>query len=256
MPRCRADLLVVNQGLAETRTRAQALILAGTVVDAHGQRVSKPGQLLDDALVLRLKAAPREFVSRGGRKLEAALNAFSIDPRDQVCLDVGASTGGFTDCLLKRGAARVYAVDVGYGQLAWALRQDPRVRVIERCNIRHAPLDLLPERPTLVVIDVSFISLTLVLPRILELASVPAVIIALVKPQFEVGRGKVGKGGIVRDGAARLEAVENIAAACRKLGLTEIQTIESPIQGADGNVEYLLTGGVPATPLSAEPTRR
>ena len=248
MPRRRADLLVVAQGLAQSRARAQALILAGSVLEAQGQRIDKPGQLLPEDVELRLKDKPLKYVSRGGLKLEAALDAFGVDPHGRVCLDVGASTGGFTDCLLQRGARRVYAADVGYGQLAWSIRQDPRVVVIERCNIRNAAADLLPELPELVVVDVSFISLRLVLPKILELVSTTAVIVALVKPQFEVGREHVGKGGIVRNEEARRRALADIVETFTALGLDGIRSIESPIHGADGNIEYLIHGRRPERP--------
>jgi 23S rRNA (cytidine1920-2'-O)/16S rRNA (cytidine1409-2'-O)-methyltransferase len=242
MPRRRADLMVVEQGLADSRNRAQALILAGVVLDIHGHRVEKPGELLADGTELHLKDQPLPYVSRGGLKLAAGLDAFAILPQGRICLDVGASTGGFTDCLLQRGATRVYAVDVGYGQMAWSIRQDPRVVVIERTNIRHVPVDLLPERPDLAVIDVSFISLKLVLANVLALLETKADLVALVKPQFEVGRERVGKGGIVRDALARERAVSDIALVFGRLGLGAARFIESPIHGTDGNVEYLMYG--------------
>lgn len=240
MARHRADQLVVQQGLASTRTRAQALILAGSVVAMNGQRVEKPGELLDEATPLHLKDQPLRYVSRGGLKLEAALRDFGVDARDRIALDIGASTGGFTDCLLQHGAARVYAVDVGYGQIAWSLRQDPRVIVIERANIRHLPREAIAEPCSLVVIDVSFISLTIVLPEALRFCAPGAEIVALVKPQFEVGREGVGKGGIVRDPTLRQQALANVAAFCPGVGLQVAATMTSPVLGAKGNEEFLL----------------
>ena len=194
-PKIRLDELLVDRGLAETRAQAQRLIQAGQVF--IGDEVAdKPGRSVPQDAPVRVQEALR-YVSRGGLKLEAALDAFGIDPAGWVCADIGASTGGFTDCLLQRGAARVYAVDVGYGQLAWSLRIDPRVVSIERTNIRY--LDPLPERASLATVDVSFIGLALVLPRIAGLLMPAGQIIALIKPQFEVGKGQVGKGGVVRD---------------------------------------------------------
>lgn len=238
----RADILVVRQGLADSHARAQALILAGAILDERDQRIDKPGQLLDLATTLKRKGQRLKYVSRGGLKLEAALDAFAVDPAGCTCLDVGASTGGFTDCLLQRGAAKVYAVDVGYGQIAWSLRQDPRVVVIERCNIRTAPDELLPEPVDLIVFDLSFISLRVVLERALRFAKPVARLVALVKPQFEVGRERVGKGGIVRDAAAREEVVAAVGHELTQLGLTDVRHIVSPIQGADGNIEFLIQG--------------
>src|SRR5688500_834279 len=184
----RADVMVVEQGLWESRTRAQALILAGAIVTEDGRKIETPGDQLIPDLKLRLKGEPMPYVSRGGLKLAAALSQFGVDAAGKICLDVGASTGGFTDCLLQAGAARVVAVDVGYGQLAWSLREDPRVVVIERQNIRDLPVELVGERCDLVVIDVSFISLALVLPPVTRFITPDATLVALVKPQFEVGR--------------------------------------------------------------------
>jgi len=237
----RADLLVVEQGLAPTRSKAQALILAGAILGPDERRIDKAGQLLGEEVALRVKGNPLPFVSRGGLKLEGALEAFGIEVRDRVCLDVGASTGGFTDCLLQRGAARVYAVDVGYGQLAWSIRQDPRVITIERANIRHLEPASVPEPCERVVIDVSFISLTVVIPAALRFAAPGAALVALVKPQFEVGRDRIGKGGIVRDETARAEALRKIETLVAELGLREVRAIDSPLPGAKGNREFLLT---------------
>ncbi|MBI3178811.1 MAG: TlyA family RNA methyltransferase, partial [Deltaproteobacteria bacterium] len=198
---------------------------------------------------LRLRGEPLPYVSRGGIKLQAALDAFHIEVTGRTGLDVGASTGGFTDCLLKRGARRVYAVDVGYGQLAWSLRQDPRVVVIERANIRTLPREAIPEACDVVAIDVSFISLRLVLPRMLTFVAPGAILVALVKPQFEVGREAVGKGGVVRDAKARRAAVERIVGFCAELGLGDVACTESPLRGAKGNVEYLLRGVCAGEPV-------
>ncbi len=240
MARRRADLLVVEQGLADSRTRAQALILAGAILAGEGERVDKAGQLLDETTQLRLRGQPLPYVSRGGLKLQAALDEFAIDPEGEVCLDVGASSGGFTDCLLQRGARRVYGVDVGYGQMAWKVRSDPRVVVIERCNMRTIAPEAIPEECGIVVLDVSFISLKLVVPKALSFAATGARVVALVKPQFEVGPALVGKGGVVRDPAAREDALGNITDAFSQWGGRIIGSIESPIRGAKGNVEFLL----------------
>lgn len=241
MVKIRADVLVVEQGLAPSRTRAQALILAGVVLDVHGKRVDKPGQNLAEGTELRLKDQPIPFVSRGGLKLEAALDAFDIGVEDAVCLDVGASTGGFTDCLLQRGARKVFAVDVGYNQLVYSLRQDDRVVCMERVNVRTWDAGALGEKVSVVTIDVSFISLKLILESALAATQVPCRLVALVKPQFEVGRADVGKGGIVRDEALRHSALSSIENEVRRLGGVEIQTMDSPVHGAKGNQEFLLT---------------
>lgn len=240
MKRERIDKRVVDLGLAESRTRAQALILAGKVV-VGDHVVDKPGTLVPVDAAVRLKGEDLPFVSRGGLKLEHALDHFGIDPRGLSCLDVGASTGGFTDCLLQRGAARVCAVDVGHNQLAWKLRQDERVWSLEGVNARTLDPATLPFAPELAVCDVSFISLTLVLPRIVEaLGPGGRPLVALVKPQFEVGKGEVGRGGVVREPEKRQAAVDKCVAAARALGCTVIGVVESPITGPAGNVEYLL----------------
>jgi 23S rRNA (cytidine1920-2'-O)/16S rRNA (cytidine1409-2'-O)-methyltransferase len=241
MARERLDKLLVDRGLVASRERARALVMSGAVlVDGHPE--TKPGTMLDPAVEIVLREQDHPYVSRGALKLVKGLDTFAIDPAGKVVLDVGASTGGFTDVLLRRGAARVYAIDVGYGQLAWALRQDPRVVVLERQNVRNMELALVPEACDLAVIDVSFISLTLVLPRVAELLRPPAgkPIVALVKPQFEVGRDQVGKGGVVRDEAARRGAVDKIRAWASAHGLVAGDDVESPITGPAGNVEYLL----------------
>ncbi len=237
--RIRADLALVDQGLAPSREKARALILAGEVL-AGDRPIDKAGDLVDPGAELRLRSAPMPFVSRGGVKLAHGLDSFALDVRGIAALDVGASTGGFTDCLLQRGAARVTCVDVGQGQLDWKLASDPRVRVLDKVNIRLAAPDLLPERVDLVVIDVSFISLRLVLPALIPLAKPGAPVVALVKPQFEVGRADVGKGGIVRDEAARARALAEVRAAAVALGYAAVADTVSPITGGKGNVEYLL----------------
>lgn len=237
----RIDVLLVQRGLAESRTKAQALVMAGAVVVGEA-RVDKPGALVDPAAPVRLKegAAPQRYVSRGALKLEGGLSAFPIDPRGRICADLGASTGGFTDLLLQRGAARVYAVDVGYGQLHPRLRGDPRVVVRERENARELTAGALGEPVDLVVGDLSFISLRLVLPAMKAILRPGGEAILLVKPQFEVGKGEVGKGGVVRDDAKRRAALEAVAAAARALGFEVLGHAESPIEGPAGNREWLL----------------
>ena len=206
----------------------------------RGSPVNKPGTLVSSDAEVTLRRADHPYVSRGGVKLAAALDAFGIDPKRHVALDVGASTGGFTDCLLRREAREVIAVDVGYGQLAWKLRHDPRVVVLERQNIRHLVPEALPIVPDLVVIDVSFISLRVVLKSVKALCEPRAIVVPLVKPQFEVGKGSVGKGGVVRDPATRQAATDTVAAAARDLGYTVLGQVESPIAGPKGNIETFL----------------
>jgi 23S rRNA (cytidine1920-2'-O)/16S rRNA (cytidine1409-2'-O)-methyltransferase len=241
MARERLDKLLVDRGLVASRERARALVMSGAVL-VRGQPETKPGTMLDPSVEITLREEDHPYVSRGALKLVKGLDTFAIDPTGKVALDIGASTGGFTDVLLRRGAARVYAIDVGYGQLAWSLRQDPRVVVLERQNVRNMDLALVPEPCDLAVIDVSFISLTLVLPRVIELLRPPAgkPIVVLVKPQFEVGREQVGKGGVVRDEAVRRGAVEKIRTWANANGLVAEGDVESPITGPAGNVEYLL----------------
>ncbi len=236
----RLDALLVERGLAESRARAQALVLAG-LVWSDGKRLDKPGTSLAADLPLELRGREHPWVSRGGVKLAHALDHFAIDATGAAALDIGASTGGFTDVLLARGARRVYAVDVGHGQLAWKLRQDPRVVVLERRNARHLTREDIPEPPELITCDASFISLTTILPAALVLAAPAAGLVALIKPQFEVGKGRVGKGGVVRDPALHREVCARIAAwleaqpGWRVAGVTE-----SPIRGPEGNVEFLI----------------
>lgn len=241
--RSRLDLLLVERGLAPSRERARALILAGKV-EVDGRRVDKAGAAVGADAVIAVAGEDHPYVSRGGVKLAGALDGLGIDPRGLVCLDVGASTGGFTDCLLRRGASRVFAVDVGYGQLAWSLRQDPRVVVMERTNARY--LRELPQPIELCVIDASFISLRLLLEPVKGLLAPGGRILALVKPQFEVGRGKVGKGGVVRDEALRRSSADEVARAAAELGLAELGRIDSPLPGPQGNREiFLLLGERP-----------
>ncbi len=235
----RLDKLLVERGLVPSRERARMLILSGSVL--VGERVvDKVGAQVPRDSAVRIRGEDIPYVSRGGLKLEKGLDAFAVDPSGRVAIDVGASTGGFTDCLLQRGAVRVYAVDVGYGQLAWKLRDDPRVVNMERTNIRRLlPADL-PERPDLAVVDASFISLDKVLPATLALLAADAEIVALIKPQFEVGKGEVGKGGVVRDPLKHERAVEKVEESARALGCTVLAVTESPILGPKGNREFLI----------------
>ena len=237
--RVRADLALVEQGLAPSREKARALILAGEVL-AGDRPIDKAGDLVEPGAELRLRSAPMPYVSRGGLKLAHALDVFGVDPRGRVALDVGASTGGFTDCLLQRGAARVHCVDVGHGQLDWKIASDARVRVHDRVNVRTIDPALIGERVELVVIDVSFISLRLVLPALPPLARPGAPVVALVKPQFEVGRAHVGKGGIVRDDVARAQSLVDVRAAAVALGFAAKGDTTSPITGGKGNIEFLI----------------
>ncbi len=236
MAKKRLDVLLVERELVESRQRAQALILAGDV-QVNGNRVDKAGALVAEDAAITLRA-PLQYVGRGGLKLEGALDAFRVDPHGKTCVDVGASTGGFTDCLLQRGAARVYAIDVGYGQIAWKLRSDPRVVVMDRVNIRH--LESLPEWIDLAVIDVSFISLALVLPVVKRLLAPRGEIVALIKPQFEAGRAQIGKGGIVRDARVHRAVIEKIAQHATENDLRVRGVCRSPIQGAGGNAEFFI----------------
>jgi 23S rRNA (cytidine1920-2'-O)/16S rRNA (cytidine1409-2'-O)-methyltransferase len=236
MKKSRLDLLLTQKGLVDSRNRAQALIMAGKV-QVNDQVVTKAGTLVPVDAKVSLKQE-RPYVSRGGIKLAAALDTFNIRPENIVCADVGASTGGFTDLLLQRGAAKVYAIDVGYGQLAWQLRQDERVVVMERTNARY--LESLPEPVYLVTIDVSFISLKLILPAVLKWLGSPAVVVALVKPQFEAGREQVGKGGVVRDREVHRQVLQQIVTVAADAGLEVLGLIPSPITGPAGNHEFLL----------------
>jgi 23S rRNA (cytidine1920-2'-O)/16S rRNA (cytidine1409-2'-O)-methyltransferase len=235
----RIDKLVVERGLAPSREKARALIMAGQVV-VGDHAAEKAGQMVPVDAEVRLKGEPLPFVSRGGLKLQKALDEFAIDVTGLTVMDVGASTGGFTDCLLQRGAAKVFAVDVGYGQLAWKLREDHRVVNLEKTNIRYLEPATLGAVPDLAVIDASFISLDKVLPPVLRLIREDGIIVALIKPQFEVGKGEVGKGGVVRDEAKHRQVIEVVAAGAAGLGLAVRGVTESPITGPKGNREFLM----------------
>ncbi len=240
MPRLRADQLLVDRGLVETRTRAQALILAGKVFSGE-RRIEKAGQPLPDDAPLELRGQDHPWVSRGGLKLAHGLEAFGLSPQNLICLDVGASTGGFTDVLLANGAARVHAVDVGHGQLAWRLRTDPRVVVHEKTNARHLTTETVPDPIGALVCDASFIGLATLLPAPLRLCAPGAWAVALIKPQFEAGPGAVGHKGVVRDPAVHTETCERIAAWwAAQPGWTVLGIAESPITGPEGNREFLI----------------
>jgi 23S rRNA (cytidine1920-2'-O)/16S rRNA (cytidine1409-2'-O)-methyltransferase len=237
----RIDKLLVERGLAATRTIAQAMVMAGVVL-VDEQRVEKPSEQFHSNSDIRIKGGDdptNRYVGRGGLKLDAALREFQLDVAGLTCLDVGASTGGFTDCLLQNGAHKVFAIDVGHNQIDWRLRNDPRVEVREGINARFLKSEDFSQKFDLVVMDVSFISATKVLPAILPLLIDGGSIITLIKPQFEVGRGEVGGGGVVRDPAKRARVVAEVNEAARALGLKVVNVIESPIQGAEGNVEFL-----------------
>ena len=244
----RLDKFLVDRGLAASRERAQALILAGKVL-VNDQKLEKAGAQVDADAGVRLLGEDLKYVSRGGLKLERALQHWHIDVEGKLCLDVGTSTGGFTDCLLQHGAARVIAIDTGYGQMDFKLRQDVRVRLLEKTNARYVTGEVLAEKADLIVIDVAFISATLVLPAVVNAAFPPSLnerrgrqVIVLVKPQFEAGREFVGKGGIVRDEAAQLASVEKVTRTLLDLNCSRTDVIESPILGAEGNREFLLWG--------------
>ena len=237
----RIDKLLVERGMAESRTKAQAMVMAGVVL-VNEQRVDKPSEQFSSDSPIRIKQADdptSRFVGRGGLKLEAALQAFGIEVNGLTCLDVGASTGGFTDCLLQHGAAKVFSIDVGHNQIDWRLRQDPRVEVREGVNARYLQSEDFGTKFDIAVMDVSFISATKVLPAIAPLLKDHACLIVLIKPQFEVGKGAVGRGGIVRDAEQRARVVEEVNRSATSLGLDNVGVIESPIHGAEGNVEFL-----------------
>ncbi len=239
MKKERLDRVLVERGLVSTREKARYLIMEGKVyIDGHA--CTKPGTLIAPDKDIQVKGEGLPYVSRGGLKLEAALLHFRINLRDKIAMDIGCSTGGFTDCLLKHGARKVYCIDVGYGQLAWSLRNDPRIVLFERTNIRYLRRDAIPEAIDIATVDVSFISLTKVLPRIIEFLKPEGEALCLVKPQFEVGRKDVGKGGIVRDEAKRLMAVERIASEAKGMGFSVMGSFRSPLEGQKGNVEYFL----------------
>jgi 23S rRNA (cytidine1920-2'-O)/16S rRNA (cytidine1409-2'-O)-methyltransferase len=234
----RLDQLLTQKNLVESREKAKAAIMAGLVY-VDGQKVTKPGTNVSEDAQVEVKGPAVPYVSRGGLKLEKALEVFNIDPTGLVAVDVGASTGGFTDCLLQRGAVRVYAIDVGYGQLDWKLRQDPRVIVMERTNIRYVDPDRFPEKADLAVIDVSFISLTKIFGVVLSLLKDTGEVVALIKPQFEAGREHVGKKGVVRDSAVHVEVLGRLSRELQAEGAGLVGLSFSPITGPEGNIEYL-----------------
>ena len=235
----RLDLAMVRRGLAASRERAQGMILAGRVTVAG--RVARASQRITPDTQIDIHGPAHPFVGRGGVKLAAALEAFRISPAGMVALDIGASTGGFTDCLLQQGAAKVYAVDVGYGQLAWSLRQDPRVVVMERCNARYLDPGLISEKVQIATIDVSFISLRLILPAVASTLDKQGIVIALVKPQFEIGKGKLGRGGVVREAEERHKTVQMLRMNLEADGWQWLDEMPSPITGHKGNIEFLVT---------------
>ncbi len=238
MKKVRLDQLVYERGFAESRERAKTTVMSGLVF-VNGQRADKPGTAVDPEAKLEVRGAALPFVSRGGFKLDKALKVFPVDPAGKLCIDCGASTGGFTDVLLQHGAAKVYAVDVGYGQLAWKLRTDERVVNLERTNLRCISPELVPEQPELAVMDLSFISLKLVLPPVKALLRPEADLICLIKPQFEAGREDVGKKGVVRDPAVHERVIRDILAFAPTAGLSVMGLDYSPIKGPEGNIEYL-----------------
>lgn len=238
MGKVRLDVLLVEKGLTESRERARTTIMSG-IVFVDGQRVDKPGTSVSQDASVEVRGKTLEFVSRGGLKLEKALPHFGVSAEGKTCMDVGASTGGFTDVLLQGGARRVYAIDVGYGQLAWRIRNNPRVIVMERTNIRAVTKEMIPDEPALAVIDVSFISLSLVLPVVRGLLAPDGEVICLVKPQFEAGREKVGKKGVVRDRDTHLEVLEAFSRHVEGAGFVLAGLTFSPIRGPEGNIEYL-----------------
>ena len=234
----RLDVLLTQRGLCESRSKAQALIMSGEVY-VDGQKCDKAGTPVDETASIEIRGSHCPYVSRGGLKLEKALRDFGIDPSGWVCSDSGASTGGFTDCLLQKGAKKVFAIDVGYGQLAWSIRTDPRVVCMERTNIRYVTPEQLGEALDFSVIDVSFISLRLVLPAIKALLRPTGQLVCLIKPQFEAGKDKVGKKGVVRDPAVHCEVLESFLALAAELGLTVRNLTFSPVKGPEGNIEFL-----------------
>jgi 23S rRNA (cytidine1920-2'-O)/16S rRNA (cytidine1409-2'-O)-methyltransferase len=235
----RLDKLLVDKGIAQSRETARAMIMAGKVA-VEGKRTEKPGTQIDVEARLRVQEGDSRYVSRGGEKMEGALKAFAIDPRGMVVMDVGASTGGFTDCILQKGAEKVYAVDVGYGQLAWKLQKDARVVNLERRNIRYLRREEVKEEIDLAVIDTSFISIEKFLPHLLGFLKKGGAILGLIKPQFEVGRGEVGRGGVVRDEALHKKVIDRISYFSRGLGLRVLGVAESPLLGPKGNKEFFI----------------
>ncbi len=255
MKKVRLDQLIFEMGFVQSRERAKTTIMAGNVF-VDGQRVDKPGTAVDPEKKIEVRGEPLPYVSRGGFKLEKALKVFPVDAADCVCIDCGASTGGFTDVLLQNGAKKVYAVDVGYGQLAWKLRSDERVVNMERTNVRYISDEQIPEKLDLAVMDLAFISIELVIPAVRELLKENGDILCLIKPQFEAGKDKVGKKGVVRDSAVHLEVLERFLAFAPEAGFTVMGLSFSPIRGPEGNIEYLgwLKKGVhEAEPIDPKP---
>ncbi|NMW84770.1 TlyA family RNA methyltransferase [Peptoniphilus sp. AGMB00490] len=239
MAKTRADVLLVEKGLIDSREKAKRLIMEGKVFIGT-ERVEKPGTQLKDDVKIYIKGLEDTFVSRGGYKLEKMIDDYEIDLKNSVCVDIGASTGGFTHCMLKHGAKKVYAIDVGYNQLDYKLRMDDRVVSLERTNIRYFDTELISEEVDFISIDVSFISLELVLPIAKEICGEKGEIVALIKPQFEAGKGKVGKGGIVKDKRVHIEVIEKIIELAKKLNLNILALTNSPIKGTSGNIEFLI----------------
>ena len=235
----RLDKLLLEKGIAPTREKARALIMAGKVA-VEGRVIDKPGTKIDLDAAIQLKEETFLYVSRGGEKLEGALKAFDIDPKGLVVMDVGASTGGFTDCVLQKGAGKVYAVDVGYGQLAWKLQKDPRVVNLERRNVRYLRREEVEEEIDLILVDTSFISIEKFIPHLLEFLKKGGAILSLIKPQFEVGKGEVGKGGVVKEATLHQKVIDRISSFCRGLGLRVLGVTESPLVGPKGNKEFFI----------------
>ena len=235
----RLDILLVERGLQESRQRAQAAIMSGLVF-VNGQRVDKPGTSISNEAAIEIRGNPMKYVSRGGLKLEKAMHTFDISLKDKICMDIGASTGGFTDCMLQNGAKKVYSIDVGYGQLAWKLRTNPNVVNLERTNIRYITREQVPDDIDFASVDVSFISLTLVLPVAYQFLSEQGEMVCLIKPQFEAGKEKVGKKGVVRDSAVHKEVIEKIHNFVLEQGFSVIDITFSPVKGPEGNIEYLI----------------
>lgn len=238
MSKLRLDVLLCEKGLFDSREKARAAIMSG-IVFINGNRESKPGTPVNEECAIEIRGNTLKFVSRGGLKLEKALAYFGVSPEGKICMDCGASTGGFTDCLLQQGAVRVYAIDVGYGQLAWSIRSDPRVVTMERTNIRYLTANQIPDPIQLAVIDVSFISLKLVLPAMKTFLSEDAELICLIKPQFEAGRDKVGKKGVVREAETHTEILQNFITEAENIGFKVNNITFSPIKGPEGNIEFL-----------------
>ncbi len=235
----RLDVLLVNRNLAESREKAKAIIMSG-IVYVDGQKEDKAGTMFEDTVSVEVRGHTLAYVSRGGLKLEKAMTHFGVTLNGKICMDVGASTGGFTDCMLQNGAVKVYSVDVGHGQLAWKLRNDERVVCMEKTNIRYVTPEDIPDRIQFASIDVSFISLTKVLDPVKELLTEDGQIVCLIKPQFEAGREKVGKKGVVREKSTHLEVIESVIAFAKSIGFGILNLEFSPIKGPEGNIEYLL----------------